>query len=363
MKRPASEYSTNPFFLHPQTNVQEATTSSNVMPLASFGHGTSLVPAPVDINMTSKSLQRVQKSPVPPQVSLKRRVLEFPVDNSLPSPLTEVVTSRRIFAPVISSQTGDLPAQATLKSNMNFGSFHGSWKQSDPSPGFSDAQGRSSTSTQVTFGTSSFSGKASVGSSSLWKIASPGLPISTKSLKPHLHLAQLKGDDTLSKAINRATRNRPSVIGHQELAADRLVANFLSSANESPNIQELATEIAGIAQTHIFAFLQYIFKEASGGQGVSGSAIYPSAQSRDQRYGQKILEDSFHLNFDHYGWGQDLGNYIMRMIVFGLTPREIRTAVKKEMNWNPGQNHAADEELESIVDWMRGPALKKVESA
>ncbi|CZT15243.1 uncharacterized protein RCC_12223 [Ramularia collo-cygni] len=253
-------------------------------------------------------------------------------------------------------------------------SFGFSTSKFNPSVG---AQASSYTSSSSAFGASSFGAKPLFGSSCFgspsfgsasFGQSNPILGLPSPSPGPQNRRAQppaLPGDDVLSRAVRRATVNRPAIIGNSEIGADNLMASYLSSHGESSDVETLTKDLVSISQTHptTMSFLRHIFEEASRGNGSVPIPPKRSHQSKMQISAQSALDFDLYLDFRQYGWSEDLRDYIVRMIVYGLSPREIRAAVKADMDFTHGQNHVSAEEVEELVLWMRGREASIVEDA
>lgn len=221
------------------------------------------------------------------------------------------------------------------------------------------------------FGTSSFGGKPSSRPSALGLPSSLGLenfapsslPLSLRPVSQAVQPNVLPGNDALSRALLRASQNRPAVFGRKDIDADELISDFRSSSNGLPHVKDLVADLVAVSQTHPIAmgFLQHIFKKAARDDRGEPSPPPPSRYLKQQIVTQKHLDYEVHDIFhDQEGWKEDLCGYIVRMIVFGLTPREIRAAVKAEMDCTHGHNHVSNKEVEGLVTWMRGPGADLV---
>lgn len=194
------------------------------------------------------------------------------------------------------------------------------------------------------------------------KPPTPSLP---QTLTPTHRSSQpptLPGDDVLSRALLRASQHRPALFGRKEIDADSLIGSYRDSLDQETKIEDLITDLVDAAKSHPMAmdFLRHIFDKASRNDGATPPPLPPSRQRTEQVDAQRALNNAIYTIFCKRGWSEDLCDYILRMIVFGLDPREIRAAVKADLDSTSGHRCVSDKEVETLITWMRGPGSRLV---
>ncbi|SMR60428.1 unnamed protein product [Zymoseptoria tritici ST99CH_1E4] len=113
----------------------------------------------------------------------------------------------------------------------------------------------------------------------------------------------LEGDDILAKAMQRAMQKRKAVFGHEDVAADKAVGEYLTRLG-APNVSTLASELSAVASQHPVAmdFIRHIFKNnvQSSTPALPGmNDASPHSRSVSQRIPPSYFEANQRTSTDH----------------------------------------------------------------
>lgn len=161
--------------------------------------------------------------------------------------------------------------------------------------------------------------------------------------------------------MHRAAFGRTAVIGRRDIGADKLIAAYLDSCPGASDFQDLVADLDGIAHSHPTAlkFLQYVFDDAACNRRAASSPRV-TFQSKALDGPQAKLKDALRDALRQHQWPDDLYDYIIRMLAFDVTPRDIRSAVKTEFEQTHGHHHVSAEGLEDLIECIRGPLSQLV---